>query len=239
MAKRYTPFQFQQFALAHQQSAHKIGTDAIVLASWLNGAMARQILDFGSGCGVLSFISAQRFPSAQILGIEIDEASYLESVANKVQNPFSYRVNFLHRDIQDFEPTAKFDLIVSNPPYFTEGIKAPQANRAQARHSEAATFWTWMSALSKMLSPDGKLALILPPDLWDTGAESFQKLGLFPTRLCRMQHHAESPVKRVLVELSFVASASPKEEKLTLYQDPGSLERSREFQALVEGILST
>lgn len=237
MAKPYAPFQFKQFALAHQQSAHKIGTDAIVLASWMNGASARQILDFGSGCGVLSFISAQRFPNAQILGIEVDEASYLESVANKVQNPFAHRLNFLHQDIQEFEPTTKFDLIVSNPPYFTEGIKAPQANRAQARHSEAATFWTWMSALSKMLSPDGKLTLILPPDLWDTGAKRFQKLGLFPTRLCRMQHQAKSPVKRVLVELSFKAAPGPKEETLTLYQDPRSLERSRDFQDLVEEIL--
>ena len=149
MAKRYAPFQFKQFALAHQQSAHKIGTDAIVLASWLNGASARQILDFGSGCGVLSFISAQRFPNAQILGIEVDEASYLESVANKVQNPFAHRLNFLHQDIQEFEPTTKFDLIVSNPPYVADG-------EAQDLDPEIRE---WEPGAALYAGPDGLAAL--------------------------------------------------------------------------------
>lgn len=237
MAKRYAPFQFKHFALAHQQSAHKIGTDSIVLATWLKGDSATKVLDFGSGCGLISFICAQRFPDAEILGIEIDQASYQESLKNKEQNPFSDRLRFLHQDLQALDTETKYELIVSNPPYFINGLQAPKANRAQARHSDASTFWTWMKTLSNLLSEDGKLALVLPPDLWHAGAVRFQELGLSPIRICRMQHDAQSPVKRILVELSFEVQTSPKEERLILYQNPGSLERSRDFQALVEEIL--
>lgn len=237
MAKHYTPFQFRNFAVAHQQSAHKIGTDSILLASWLQADAPKRILDFGSGCGIISFLAAERFPDAQVIGIEKDRASYLESLENRNRNPHAERLDFQNLDIEQFRPAEKFDLIVSNPPYFTDGIKAPDENRAQARHSDPTIFWAWMRHLSSLLKADGTLALILPPDLWNKGQGNFNNIGLHAGRVCSVQHHSESPVKRVLVELSPTNTSSGIKEELILYRSAQSLERSPAFQALIDQLM--
>ncbi|HAD98424.1 MAG TPA: hypothetical protein DCG19_13520, partial [Cryomorphaceae bacterium] len=112
-------FHFKQFTIHHNRCAHKVGTDGVLLGAWAQAPSPLHILDIGSGSGLIALMLAQRFPHAQITGIELDHDSYLQSMENVEASPFSERVHILHADFRNYNFEGKtFDLIVSNPPFF-------------------------------------------------------------------------------------------------------------------------
>ncbi|QNR23399.1 tRNA1(Val) (adenine(37)-N6)-methyltransferase [Croceimicrobium hydrocarbonivorans] len=236
MPKSPTPFQFQKFSLAHDQSAHKIGTDSLALAGWVEASNPNAILDFGSGSGLLSIIMAQRFTEASIVGLEIDKASWQQSCENAKSCPWSKRIQFHHQDLRDWNTERRYDLIISNPPYFSESLLAPEKRRAQARSASAETFLLWMQKLRDLLSADGSLALVLPPLQWESYQDQFREMELYPRRMALVHHHESAEASRVLIQLSKQASSLEK-EKLILYASAQSHIRHPQYQILVQDFM--
>ncbi len=141
----------------------KVGTDGILLGAWASYQSPANILDIGTGCGLIALMLAQRFRASEITGIDIHSDSIQEAQKNAENSPFSSRLSFQETRLQDFAGASHFDLIVSNPPFFTNGIYAPNESRGIARHSDKTLSYPELAEHSaRLLDKKGKLSLILP-----------------------------------------------------------------------------
>lgn len=154
-------FRFKQFAVSHEASAMKVGTDGVSLGAW--AVCSGRVLDVGCGCGLIGLMAAQRGAS-QVVMLDIDEPSATEAAANAKASPWSNRIEVIQSDFLTFQSTERFDNIISNPPFFANGILAPNARRAAARHSEAMPPEAFMRQAESLLADNGRVSIILPPD---------------------------------------------------------------------------
>ncbi|WP_026473720.1 tRNA1(Val) (adenine(37)-N6)-methyltransferase [Alkaliflexus imshenetskii] len=157
-------FQFKQFTIRQDLAAMKVGTDGVLLGAWAPVADANTILDVGTGTGLIALMLAQRNPHAKITGIEIDEAAFNQASQNVADSPWSERIKIVFGAFQTMIQSAphQFDLIVSNPPFFVNSQKALCPSRTLARHTSELSHDDLLTGAKKLLSPSGKLALILP-----------------------------------------------------------------------------
>lgn len=215
---RETIFHFRRFSVANSRSAMKVGTDGVLLAAWCS-CPGKRILDVGTGTGVIALIAAQRFPEASITAIDIDPVAVEEAAANFAASPWGERLTARECDFNDFAAYSRpdktdgpvrepFDLIVCNPPFFTNGALAPDESRRTARHEGSLTIEALLSGATKFLrqpsaeTPGGVLSLILPADREADlrTAATFAKLEL--RRLTRVSTVPTKPPRRILAELS-------------------------------------
>lgn len=182
----------------------KVGMDGVLLGAWTDTSAAERILDIGTGTGLIALMMAQRNDSALIDAIEIDPEAFEEAKMNFQESAWSNRIRIECCSFQDFaeQTDRKYDLIVSNPPFFAkDGLKAPAQNRAQARHSDSLPLDVLISGAVNMLAENGKIALILPVE----SLEETQLLGLSNklniSRLYRIKPNPIKPDFRILVEL--------------------------------------
>jgi len=236
MPKISRPFHFKQFTLEQDQCAHKVGTDGILLAAWAQAKEAERILDFGHGSGLISIIAAQRFPKAEVWGIEVDTASYEQSLNNAQNSPFTERLFFQKGDFEKELLPGPFDLILANPPYFTAQVPSPKSERAGARTLDLGMLRIWIRKWRELIKANGSLAVILPPETWQLANKIFYQEDWYPNRICEVRHHPEARVKRLLLEFC-TTRQSLKEEELILYNEPNQTKRAAEWQALVEDIM--
>lgn len=158
-------FSFKQFAIRQERCAMKVGTDGVLLGAWAPECIAGgRILDIGTGTGVMAIMAAQRNPSARIVGVEIDDMSALQARENAEASPWADRVEIVNADIRSYEAAAPFDLVISNPPYFVDSLKSPDSGRTTARHTVSLDFGELMSAVERLLAPDGRFAVIVPAE---------------------------------------------------------------------------
>ena len=138
----HTPFRFKQFSVNHDRCAMKVGTDAVLLGSISGSGNPKSILEIGVGTGVVSLMLAQRFPEARITGVEIDREAWEQASENARQSPWKDRIDFVHMSFQDFclKQGQKYDLIVSNPPFFPNHLKSPDPKRNLALHNDTLSF---------------------------------------------------------------------------------------------------
>lgn len=175
------PFKFKQFDIYQSESAMKVGTDGVLIGAWSPVLNRKNILDIGSGTGLISLMLAQRNSFANITAIEIDEGSANQSKQNFEISRWSDRLSVEHISFQEFYKfsSAKYDLIVSNPPFFTSGNAAPEKSRAVARHNSHLTFDELLLGVEKLLFDDGDFVVILP----SVGFEDFlfkaNEIGLY------------------------------------------------------------
>ena len=155
-------FRFKQFAVEQEDVAMKVGTDGVLLGAWANSDNVKRILDIGTGTGVIALQMAQRNPIAHIHAVEIDDTAAKRARANFDLSPWAERLTVEQTAVQEFGPSKKFDLIVSNPPYFVDSLLPPDAKRSTARHTHDLTFEELDSAVCRLLDDNGKFALILP-----------------------------------------------------------------------------
>jgi len=182
----------------------KVGMDGVLLGAWVDVLKADRILDIGTGTGLIALMIAQKNPLAQIDAIEVDPDAFHEASLNIQQSACSDRINAELYSFQEFteRTNQKYDLIVSNPPFFTNGVKAPVENRAWARHSDSLPLDVLISGAAGLLRGNGRIALVLP-------AESLQEITkladlnkLYIARLCRVKPNPQKPVFRILIELA-------------------------------------
>ncbi|MFZ4464149.1 MAG: tRNA1(Val) (adenine(37)-N6)-methyltransferase [Bacteroidales bacterium] len=171
-------FHLKRFSLMHDRSTMKVGTDAMLLASWVVTEGVSRVLEIGSGCGIISLILAQR-SKAEIDAIDIDEASVEEATINFRFSPWSERLHCYHTDLRQFTTDYSYDLIISNPPFFTSTFKTQKPRRNLARHEDSLPFPELIDSAKTLLNQKGRFALVLP----DLEAEKFIPLaesnGLF------------------------------------------------------------
>lgn len=225
-------FRFKQFQVLNDKTAMKVGTDGVLLGAWCDVTGAWRVLDVGTGCGVIALMVAQRNSDAQIDAVEIDKDSADEAALNFSRSPWTDR---LHVELADFNNFAthdgvgKYDLIVSNPPFFTNGILPPDASRMSARHTQNLSYGQLLKNASRLLSERGKMALITPFDnIKEIVEESvFNKLSI--RKKVNIISVNGLPPKRVLWEL--VKFPSPMHEsELVIEASPGVF--SDEYVAL-------
>lgn len=209
---RETVFHFKRFDVINNRSAMKVGTDGVLLGAWCASAqknMPRRILDAGCGTGLIALMAAQRFPDASITGIDISRNAVMEAQENFINSPWSSRLRAIQTDFKDYADCCeKFDLVISNPPFFENGATAPDIERRVARHGSSLSLKALMIGATKLLLPEGILSLILPSE-----RESELKFEATINRfdICRLVHVSTKSGKssrRILAELVFSSSTS-------------------------------
>lgn len=197
-------FQFKQFRIIQERSAMKVGMDGVLLGAWTDTTGAGRILDIGTGTGLIALMMAQKNSLAQIGTIEIDPEAFHEAVQNIRNSPWSDRIYPVRCSFQEFvvQTNQKYDLILSNPPYFTNGHQSPLENRAQARHSDSLPIEVLISGAAGLLSKNGKLALILPIESLQEIEQLAVSNNLCISRLCRVKPNPQKPDFRILIELT-------------------------------------
>ena len=206
-------FRFKQFAVEQEDVAMKVGTDGVLLGAWADCEGAKCILDIGTGTGVIALQMAQRNNQAQIHAVEIDEAAAKRARANFDNSPWAERLTVEQTAVQKFSPAEKFDLIVSNPPYFVDSLLPPDAKRSTARHTHDLTFEELDKAVARLLADNGKFALILPI----TEFEKYLTLTqLHLARRCNVHPIEGGAVKRVMGEFVKHPTAETKHENIAI-----------------------
>ena len=194
-------FQFKQFTVYQDRCAMKVGTDGTLLGAWANAPIAAaRILDIGTGTGLIALMMAQRFPEAQVTGIDIDEDAVQQAQENVVGSPFVNRIMINREDATKMDDKAGYDAIVCNPPYFVDSLTCPQDQRTLARHAVSLTYESLMHAASKLLKTDGILSLVIHADNQDNVESAAAFEGLFLTRICLIKTTPNKLPKRHLVE---------------------------------------
>lgn len=200
------PFQFKQFSVLQNRCAMKIGTDGVLLGAWTSlEALPNSILDIGAGTGIIALQLAQRSQAELIDAIEIDENAYEQCVENFEHSPWADRLFCYHADLAEFssEMDNLYDLIVSNPPFYSEDYKSENAARDTARFNDALPFDELLGGVASLLSEQGRFAAIIPKKEDTTFLALAASVQLFPTRICNVQGSIDSEVKRCLLEFSF------------------------------------
>ena len=157
-------FRFKQFSVVNDRTAMKVGTDGVLLGAWCPLEGTRRVLDVGTGCGVIALMVAQRNPSAKIDAIDIDHDAIEEAKLNFENSPWSERLTAIDGDFNGIDVETHYDLIVSNPPYFTNGILPTGDARTTARHTGSLSYRQLIEGASRLLTSEGSLALITPTD---------------------------------------------------------------------------
>ncbi len=211
-------FRFKKFLICDDDASMKVGTDAVLLGAWSDVSDAKSILDIGTGCGIIAIMLAQRTKQeAAIDAVELLEPDSMQARQNILQSPWPGKVKVFQSDIQLFEPQKKYDLIVSNPPYFTKSLLPPAQGRTLARHDTTLSSDKLLDAVVRLLGPSGRFDLILPA----TEAASFilkaNSHGLFISRHTRFFTRASKPQERSLMEFRFDEQPCS-DQSLVLYQ---------------------
>jgi len=159
-------FQFKRFYIEDSGASMKVGTDAVLLGSWAGSGSPGMILDVGSGSGLIALMMAQRFPTGNILAIDIQDDSIAQSIINFEASPWNDRLSARHISLQDHatQCRVKYDLIVSNPPFFRNSLRPADNAKMMARHTDELSYKDLLEAICKILHPSGSFNLILPFD---------------------------------------------------------------------------
>ena len=200
-----TKFQFKQFSVEQDRCAMKIGTDGVLLGAWtpIDNNPAN-ILDIGTGTGVIALMLAQRSNGQQIDALEIDEEAYEQSVDNFENSPWSDRLFSFHAGLDEFveEPEDEYDLIVSNPPFYTEDYKSDNEQRDLARFADAMPFEELIEAADLLLSENGIFSTIIPFKEEAHFLAIAKEYELYPFKITHVKGTPTSETKRSLLAFS-------------------------------------
>ena len=230
-------FRFKQFEIEQDRCAMKVGTDGVLLGAWAQGGC--RILDIGSGTGLISLMMAQRFPEAEVVGIDMDADACGQARENVMASPFRNRVEIECCRLQDFgaagiSKTAEafagaseaaeasgtaeglkaagvFDAIVSNPPFFVDSLKNPDSKRTMARHTDSLPFRDLFAGVKRLLSDEGVFSAIVPAEVVEQFVAESCMLGFYLIRKCGVKTVERKQPKRFM--LSFAKHRIPPYEE--------------------------
>jgi len=195
-------FNFKQFTVQQDKCAMKIGTDGVLLGAWCpidNNPFS--VLDIGAGTGILSLMLAQRSHAKQIDALEIDVDAYEQCVDNFEKSPWSDRLFCFHASLDEFiaEPEDEYDLIISNPPFYSENYKTSNFYRDLARFQDALPFEDLIEAVDLLLSENGIFALIIPYKEEERFIDLCAEVELYPVKVTRVKGSNTTPIVRSLL----------------------------------------
>lgn len=200
-----SPFVFKQFTIHQDKTAMKVGTDGVLLGAWAPTENATSILDIGTGTGLIALMLAQRADAQQIDAIEIEDDAFEQAVDNFENSDWADRLFCYHASLQEFadEMEAQYDLIVSNPPFYTDDFESPNNQRSLARFESALPFEELIASCVKLLAKNGQLALIIPFKEEEKVVKIALKNKLFPQKITRVKGTINTEIKRSLLLFSF------------------------------------
>ena len=194
-------FQFRQFIVHQQRCAMKVGTDGTLLGAWAAAPSVKcRILDIGTGTGLIALMMAQRFPESEVIGIDIDPEAVAQARENVRLSPFSERITIEHQDLMKLDDTERFDVIVSNPPYFVDSLECPDDQRTMARHTVSLTYDGLIRQAFRLLKDDGSLSLVIPAENRSLIESAASLSGFFMSRVCLVKTTPRKQPKRQLIE---------------------------------------
>jgi tRNA1Val (adenine37-N6)-methyltransferase len=200
MANNY--FSFKQFTIFQDKSAFKVGTDGVLLGAFADIAGVKRILDIGSGTGLIAIMLAQRC-EAEIIAIEPDYESYIQACDNVRLCKWNSRITVEHTDFQNYYPDeGKFDLIVSNPPFFSDSLKSPDPRKSAARHNDSLTSEELLFGVSRLLDDDGHLQLIMPYVEGTVFIAEAQEYGLYCNNILKIKPLPMAEIRRLILLFS-------------------------------------
>ena len=197
------PFHFKHFSLFHHRSTMKVGTDAILLGRWVEVRPTDVVLDIGTGCGLLPLMLAQKGVS-QVDAVDIDKPSIEEASINFKASQWREQLNAYCVNIVDFQTDRRYDLIVSNPPFFNRFSKCDSERKSRARHNDMTlSYRTLCEVAVRLLQPNGRLAIVLPMNESQEFLKEAELCGLFLHKRMKIIPIAGKEPNRVNLELCF------------------------------------
>lgn len=196
-------FRFKQFEVDQAGCAMRINTDGVLLGASAAHPHPVAILDIGTGTGVIAMMLAQRFPEAKVDAVEIDIPAAATADRNFTNSPFAARTAVFPLSIEDYVPAEKYDLIISNPPYFVNDLKNPEKRKEIARHADAYFFDMLLRKASAMLKEDGALWLILPVRQAEKVVVNAVLQKLFPRKIIQIYSDVTKEPFRQIICLGF------------------------------------
>jgi tRNA1Val (adenine37-N6)-methyltransferase len=209
-------FRFKQFTVNQDRCAMKVGTDGVLLGSWVDVEKARRVLDIGTGTGLLALMVAQRNEHAFVHALEIDSDAATQAGENARESAWGDRITVIQGDFLAQSFDGEYDLIICNPPYFTQSLKSPDKQRTAARHSDSLPLDRLAKGVSDVLADDGVFAVVLPLQEGDALVNECRECGLEIKRKAYVYAKTDSQTpKRVLLEFS-KKSAETIEERIVI-----------------------
>ncbi len=225
------PFRFKQFHVHHHLCAHKVGTDGVLLGAWASHPQPQRILDVGCGSGLIGFMLAQRYPQATFVGVDQHAPSIKQARQSLEEGPFKERGEFVHANFLKWEPREKFDLIVSNPPFFEKAQQTSRAERDAARRQFSLPHEKMLEKMASLLKAGGTIALVLPTNQAQILMPVAHELNLKVNAQIEVSSFPGTKVIRLLVAFS-PAAQDPVSQKLAI-RDHSSV-WSPAYQALTQ-----
>lgn len=225
-------FAFKQFTVNQDLCAMKVGTDAVLLGAWVFPNGSQNILDIGTGTGIIALMIAQK-TQAPIYAIDIDDLCVKQAEQNFRTSKFNSQLVLEHTSLQEFSKTSprKFNLIVTNPPYFQQSFKSSDEHRSNARHADILPFEELLDGVIRLLDEKGKFCLILPKQEALIFRELAEKKGLYLSKLMRVKSRADKDTeKRHLMQFEFKPTEFS-ESSLTIEKD-GRHHYTEEYKTL-------
>ena len=228
-----TNFRFKQFTIEQDRCAMKVGTDGVLLGAWASIPERGNVLDIGTGTGLIALMVAQR-SEASVMGIDISEEACQQAAENVGNSPWKARVEIKFQDVKAMQEAywGTFDSIVSNPPFFQEKVKCPETLRNTARHTDTLDFSELAACASRLLNDAGTFSVVLPADV----AADFigEALGqrLYLCRQTWVHTKPSAPPKRVLMTFSKKQEMSTEITHLVIHGDKHSF--SEDYIALTK-----
>lgn len=252
-------FRFKQFEVWHDKCAMKVGTDGVLLGAWCPIGEFRslgvqefrstseqaqsaseplptiKVLDIGTGSGLIALMIAQRLANTPlhfaIDAIDIDTGAVEQSQLNFARSPWAKHLRCEHTALQVYPSEERYNLIVSNPPYFQDSLKNPNQARATARHTDTLSYGELIHHAARLLAEQGTLALILPAEAEQSIIGLAQEQQLYPTHITHVHSKPGKEAKRILIALARSA-VSPIINSLCI--ESTSSPRSKEYQEMTK-----
>jgi tRNA1Val (adenine37-N6)-methyltransferase len=230
-------FRFKQFSVAHDKCAMKVNTDGVLLGAWASSNQsdfsltAGQILDIGTGTGVIALMMAQQFHNAKVDAIDIDEGAYLQAKENFEQSMWNERLKAFHSPLQTYQPDKQCEIIVSNPPYFIDDLKTTSEKKNLAKHSTGLSYEELANGVETLLEPKGKVFIALPFFNLELVKQIFIKRDLFVERFTAVRAVAGKNPYLALIQLQR-QQTEPAKDEIVIQNNAGNF--TEQYRALTK-----
>jgi tRNA1Val (adenine37-N6)-methyltransferase len=225
-----THFAFKQFNIHQDQTAMKVTTDACILGAYSAVKNTTNILDIGTGTGLLPLMLAQR-SEAKIDAVEIDKNAYYQAVANVNESVFKDKIIIHHTSIQEFITRKRYDIIISNPPFFQNHLKSETVSRNNSIHTDTLSFEDLLEVVLRLLNPNGTFVVLLP--LYESLV--FEQLAilqeLYPQKKLTIRHRKGSKILRIITTFGRIKKEIINEELIIKNPDESY---TSDFQGLLK-----
>jgi len=221
-------FHFKKFSIDDSKCAMKIGTDSVLLGAWAPCENETRILDIGTGSGILALMMAQRNTGIPVDAVEIEQSAAALAHENVQLSPWTWQIQVFNQSIQDFSPAVqqKYSLVICNPPFFTDSLKAPGKARNMARHNDTLSVSDLLESISKVMTEQGKAAIIIPADDYENWRIKASGFSLFPLQVTRVKSFPKHKAHRVLVTFSRRKQPPVPENEFIIYLLPSRYSKS-------------